>query len=69
MSSNGETNTFIECAEKRMVEYDAEADKHRKRGAKAPVRVRGLLPRRNESCPCGSGAKYKKCCRLRRPYA
>jgi len=26
----------------------------------------GHQPRRNEPCPCGSGAKYKKCC-LRAP--
>jgi len=29
----------------------------------APVRARGgPLPTRNGACPCGSGAKYKKCC-------
>ncbi|WP_423785753.1 SEC-C metal-binding domain-containing protein [Gimesia maris] len=22
---------------------------------------------RNESCPCGSGKKYKKCCLLKKP--
>lgn len=38
------------------------------RTGKAPIMTRGLLPRRNDPCPCGSGAKYKKCCRLRVPY-
>ncbi len=27
----------------------------------APV-ARGAAPGRNDPCPCGSGAKFKKCC-------
>jgi preprotein translocase subunit SecA len=32
-----------------------------------PVRPRSLRPaaRRNDPCPCGSGRKYKHCCRGR----
>ncbi len=26
------------------------------------IRNNGFKIRRNEPCPCGSGAKYKKCC-------
>ncbi len=25
--------------------------------------VIGLKPQNNDGCPCGSGKKYKKCCR------
>lgn len=33
------------------------------RGAtRAPVSDAGGAPRRNASCPCGSGEKYKRCC-------
>ena len=28
----------------------------------SPVAPRQNLPGRNQSCPCGSGIKYKKCC-------
>ena len=37
-------------------------------GRNAPIRTAGLIPPRNGLCPCGSGAKYKKCCRARVPY-
>jgi len=30
--------------------------------AAAPIKVAGKKIGRNESCPCGSGRKYKKCC-------
>ncbi|TWU39800.1 Anaerobic sulfatase-maturating enzyme [Novipirellula artificiosorum] len=30
-----------------------------------PADTRPAAPRRNESCPCGSGKKYKKCCMKR----
>ena len=35
-------------------------------GARRPVRVE-KTPGRNEPCPCGSGAKYKRCCIGREP--
>lgn len=28
---------------------------------KTPIRVQNEYPGRNETCPCGSGKKYKKC--------
>jgi preprotein translocase subunit SecA len=31
-------------------------------GKSAPVRREGRKIGRNESCPCGSGKKYKRCC-------
>ena len=27
-----------------------------------PTRVSAMRPGRNDPCPCGSGAKYKRCC-------
>lgn len=32
-------------------------------GAAEPVRGRGEPCGRNDACPCGSGRKYKKCCK------
>lgn len=37
------------------------SDVHRLLNASQPIRIESKIGR-NESCPCGSGKKYKKCC-------
>lgn len=49
---NSETTIDIEKLQKKMGRLRAEAVKNR------PPKIGA-----NETCPCGSGKKYKKCCR------
>lgn len=49
---NSETSIDVEKLQKKMSRIRAEAVKNR------PPKI-GV----NEACPCGSGKKYKKCCR------
>lgn len=61
---------FIPYANDLLMRYTVEYGKARARSksGRAPIRSAGLIPARNRECPCGSGKKYKSCCRVRVPY-
>jgi uncharacterized protein YchJ len=74
-------NTRIRCqGNRRSFHKIPTAGKHRHRGTmrnldrKQTIEGRASSerlkadpePARNEPCPCGSGKKYKKCCRLKK---
>jgi uncharacterized protein YecA (UPF0149 family) len=64
---------FIEHAEALLLDYEKLREVERARMLERDpedrrcltIRTAGLVPRRNGLCPCGSGRKYKTCCRLR----
>lgn len=58
----------VDGAHKLLLEYDVKKAECAARGVLPPIRVAGLLPPRNGPCPCGSGRKYKVCCRRVQPY-
>lgn len=60
---------FVSWAEEKLAEYTERRKQMIERGgASAPAITAGLLPARNKPCPCGSGRKYKHCCRVHHPY-
>ena len=55
------------CGKRQAVKSDSESQLVCEKCANPGITIRNIERRigRNEACPCGSGAKYKKCC-LRR---
>ena len=74
MSSDGSLRPgeeFIPAAEQKLDEYMARREQDKVRLSRAnnlPIHCTGLIPSRNGLCPCGSGRKYKVCCRARKAY-
>ena len=55
---------WLATAQQKADEYNQRLAKDKVRlgrPGRLPIRTAGLLPGRNQKCPCGSGIKFKRC--------